>query len=66
MISKALLRASLQTASDPSPLLLDEPLSGMGPQERVETVKLPKAISRGRTMIIIDYPGFRASMSRRT
>jgi branched-chain amino acid transport system permease protein len=35
--------------------LLDEPLAGMSPAERVETVKLLKAISRGRTMIVIDH-----------
>jgi branched-chain amino acid transport system permease protein len=35
--------------------LLDEPLAGMSPQERVETVKLLKSISRGRTMIVIDH-----------
>ena len=36
-------------------VLLDEPLAGMSPRERVETVKLLKSISRGRTMIIIDH-----------
>ena len=43
--------------SPPSPslLLLDEPLAGMSPRERVETVKLLKSISRGRTMIVIDH-----------
>jgi branched-chain amino acid transport system permease protein len=35
--------------------LLDEPLAGMSPSERVETVRLLKSISRGRTMIIIDH-----------
>jgi branched-chain amino acid transport system permease protein len=35
--------------------LLDEPLAGMSPAERVDTVKLLKSISRGRTMIIIDH-----------
>jgi branched-chain amino acid transport system permease protein len=35
--------------------LLDEPLAGMSPRERVETVKLLKSISKGRTMIIIDH-----------
>jgi branched-chain amino acid transport system permease protein len=36
-------------------LLLDEPLAGMSPSERVETVKLLKSIGRDRTMIIIDH-----------
>ena len=39
----------------PSLLLLDEPLAGMSPRERVETVKLLKSIGQGRTMIIIDH-----------
>ena len=36
-------------------LLLDEPLAGMSPRERVETVQLLKSIARGRTMIVIDH-----------
>jgi branched-chain amino acid transport system permease protein len=36
-------------------LLLDEPLAGMSPAERVETVKLLKSIAQGRTMIVIDH-----------
>src|SRR5262249_62104650 len=39
----------------PSLLLLDEPLAGMSPRERAETVALLKSIARGRTMIIIDH-----------
>ena len=35
--------------------MLDEPLAGMSPRERVETVKLLKLIGRGRTMIVIDH-----------
>jgi branched-chain amino acid transport system permease protein len=49
------LEIGLALASQPSLLLLDEPLAGMSPQERVETVKLLKSISQGRTMIIIDH-----------
>ena len=52
---KRRLEVGLALASSPSLLLLDEPLSGMSPQERVETVRLLKSISRGRTMIIIDH-----------
>jgi len=52
---KRRLEVGLALATSPSLLLLDEPLAGMSPRERVETVKLLKSISRGRTMIIIDH-----------
>ena len=52
---KRRLEIGLALATSPSLLLLDEPLAGMSPSERVETVKLLKSISRGRTMIIIDH-----------
>ncbi|MBN9600461.1 MAG: branched-chain amino acid ABC transporter ATP-binding protein/permease [Afipia sp.] len=52
---KRRLEIGLALANSPSLLLLDEPLAGMSPQERVETVKLLKSISQGRTMIIIDH-----------
>ena len=52
---KRRLEVGLALASSPSLLLLDEPLAGMSTQERVETVKLLKSISQGRTMIIIDH-----------
>jgi branched-chain amino acid transport system permease protein len=52
---KRRLEVGLALASSPSLLLLDEPLAGMSPQERVETVKLLKSISAGRTMIVIDH-----------
>ncbi len=52
---KRRLEVALALASSPSLLLLDEPLAGMSPHERVETVKLLKSISQGRTMIIIDH-----------
>ncbi|MGA9667361.1 MAG: branched-chain amino acid ABC transporter ATP-binding protein/permease [Gallionella sp.] len=52
---KRRLEVGIALASSPTLLLLDEPLAGMSPQERVETVKLLKSISRGRTMIIIDH-----------
>ena len=47
-IGRALIR-------DPKLVLLDEPLAGMSPRERVETVQLLKSIARGRTMIVIDH-----------
>jgi len=52
---KRRLEVGLALASSPSLLLLDEPLAGMSPRERVEMVKLLKSISQGRTMIIIDH-----------
>ena len=45
----------LALASSPSLLLLDEPLAGMSPAERVETVKLLRSIAKGRTLIVIDH-----------
>jgi branched-chain amino acid transport system permease protein len=52
---KRRLEIGLALANSPSLLLLDEPLAGMSPRERVETVKLLKSISKGRTMIVIDH-----------
>ena len=52
---KRRLEIGLALATSPSLLLLDEPLAGMSPQERIETVKLLKSLSQGRTMIIIDH-----------
>ena len=52
---KRRLEIGLALASSPSLLLLDEPLAGMSPHERAETVKLLKSISRDRTMIVIDH-----------
>jgi branched-chain amino acid transport system permease protein len=52
---KRRLEIGLALASSPSLLLLDEPLAGMSPRERVETVALLKSIGQGRTMIVIDH-----------
>jgi branched-chain amino acid transport system permease protein len=52
---KRRLEVGLALASSPTLLLLDEPLAGMSPAERVETVKLLKSIAQGRTMIVIDH-----------
>jgi branched-chain amino acid transport system permease protein len=52
---KRRVEIGLALATSPSLLLLDEPLAGMSPQERVATVKLLKALARGRTMIVIDH-----------
>lgn len=52
---KRRLEIGLALATSPSLLLLDEPLAGMSPQERSETVALLKSIAAGRTMIVIDH-----------
>jgi branched-chain amino acid transport system permease protein len=52
---KRRLEIGLALASAPSLLLLDEPLAGMSPAERADTVRLLKSIGRGRTMIVIDH-----------
>jgi len=52
---KRRLEIGLALATSPSLLLLDEPLAGMSPQERTETVKLLRSIRQGRTMIVIDH-----------
>ncbi|HEY1327350.1 MAG TPA: branched-chain amino acid ABC transporter ATP-binding protein/permease [Casimicrobiaceae bacterium] len=52
---KRRLEIGLALASSPKLLLLDEPLAGMSPSERAETVKLLKSIARDRTMIVVDH-----------
>jgi len=52
---KRRLEVGLALASSPGLLLLDEPLAGMSPGERLATVRLLKSIARGRTMIVIDH-----------
>jgi branched-chain amino acid transport system permease protein len=52
---KRRLEIGLALATLPKLLLLDEPLAGMSPRERVETVALLKSIAGDRTMIIIDH-----------
>jgi branched-chain amino acid transport system permease protein len=52
---KRRLEIGLALASSPTLLLLDEPLAGMSPQERVETLKLLRNIREGRTLVIIEH-----------
>ena len=52
---KRRLEIGLALASSPSLLLLDEPLAGMSPRERAETVQLLKNIRRGRTLVVVDH-----------
>jgi len=52
---KRRLEIGLALAASPSLLLLDEPLAGMSPRERAETVQLLKNIRRGRTLVIVEH-----------
>ena len=52
---KRRLEIGLALATSPSLLLLDEPLAGMSPNERAETVQLLKKIRRGRTLVVVDH-----------
>ncbi|HEY5208221.1 MAG TPA: branched-chain amino acid ABC transporter ATP-binding protein/permease [Stellaceae bacterium] len=52
---KRRLEIGLALAASPSLLLLDEPLAGMSPRERAETVQLLKNIRRGRTLIVVEH-----------
>ena len=52
---KRRLEIGLALASSPTLLLLDEPLAGMSPRERSETVQLLKNIRHGRTMVIVEH-----------
>ncbi len=52
---KRRLEIALALAASPSLLLLDEPLAGMSPRERRETVQLLKNIRRGRTLVIVEH-----------
>ncbi len=52
---KRRLEIGLALATSPSLLLLDEPLAGMSPSERAETVQLLKKIRRGRTLVVVEH-----------
>jgi branched-chain amino acid transport system permease protein len=52
---KRRLEIGLALAASPSLLLLDEPLAGMSPRERAETVRLLREIRRGRTLIVVEH-----------
>ncbi|MGP0088984.1 MAG: ABC transporter permease subunit [Xanthobacteraceae bacterium] len=52
---KRRLEIGLALAASPSLLLLDEPLAGMSPRERRETVQLLKNIRRGRTLVVVEH-----------
>jgi branched-chain amino acid transport system permease protein len=52
---KRRLEIGLALAASPSLLLLDEPLAGMSPRERAETVQLLKNIHRGCTLVVVEH-----------
>lgn len=49
------LEIALTVASDPQLILLDEPTAGMSVDETREAIKLINAITRGKTLIIIEH-----------
>src|SRR5581483_1067308 len=51
---KRRLEICLALAASPSLLLLDDPLAGMSPRERAETVQLLKNIRHGRTLVVVE------------
>jgi branched-chain amino acid transport system permease protein len=52
---KRRLAIGLALATGPNVLLLDEPLAGMSPAERITTRALIKAIARTRTIVIVEH-----------
>ena len=52
---KRRLEIGLCLASNPQILLLDEPLAGMSPSERANTVQLLRRLRQGRTMVIVEH-----------
>ncbi len=52
---KRRLEIGLALATSPQVLLLDEPLAGMSPQERADTVRLLREISKGRTLVLVEH-----------
>jgi branched-chain amino acid transport system permease protein len=52
---KRRLEIGLALATRPTLLLLDEPLAGMSPRERTETVRLLKSIREDCTLVVIDH-----------
>jgi branched-chain amino acid transport system permease protein len=52
---KRRLEIALALAASPSLLLLGEPLAGMSPRERAETVQLLKNIRHGRTLVVVEH-----------
>ncbi len=52
---KRRVEIGLALATGANVLLLDEPLAGMSPEERVHAVALLKSIRKGRTVLIVEH-----------
>jgi branched-chain amino acid transport system permease protein len=52
---KRRLEIGMALATSPNVLLLDEPLAGMSPPERVATCAFIRDIARGRTIVIVEH-----------
>jgi branched-chain amino acid transport system permease protein len=52
---KRRIEIGLALGTDPKILLLDEPLAGMSPTERSDTVGLLKRIAAGRTLVVVEH-----------
>lgn len=52
---KRRLELGLALASQPSVLLLDEPLAGLSPNERQEVKQLIRNLSKGRTIVLVEH-----------
>ena len=52
---KRRLEIGLALGTDPKILLLDEPLAGMSPSERTDTVALLTQLAIGRTLVIVEH-----------
>jgi branched-chain amino acid transport system permease protein len=52
---KRRIEIGLALGTDPKILLLDEPLAGMSPTERADTVLLLKHLAVGRTLVVVEH-----------
>lgn len=52
---KRRLEIGLALATGANVLLFDEPLAGLGPEERVHVVALLKSVRKGRSMVIVEH-----------
>ncbi len=52
---KRRLEIGLALSTGANVLLFDEPLAGLGPEERVHVVALLKSIRKGRSMVIVEH-----------